>query len=138
MRTDCRPLAAAIPAACSDLATDSAYRCDSANYVATASLSRRLCSSYNYRAVPTVADASVVGLSDSAAEVSAEHKLRFVTDARSAIEHARNQIVRCSVEAATDTADFYYSLHKAGKSPCKSTRFDERAPTWGCFCLSSD
>lgn len=133
----CQPLTAAT-GACP--ATDSAYRSDSANYVAMASSTCHLYSSYNCYVVPLVvnvlvADASVADPSGPA--VSAGHKLHFAT-VRSAIGHARNRISRCSVETTMDIADFDYSSYMAGKNPCNSIRSDERAPIWECFCLSSD
>lgn len=62
--------------------------------------------------------------SGSAVEVSAERKLHFAT-ARSAIEHARNRILHCSVEVAMDTVDFDCSSCKVGKNLCNLTQFDE-------------
>lgn len=144
MHIDCpyyQLLAAASPATRFDPAIDPVYQCDSANYVATTSSLRRLCSSYNSYVMPSVvdvlvadvlvadvmvADASVADLSGSVvARVSAGYKLHFATDAHSAIEHARNWISHYFVEAATDTADFDYSSYRAEKNPCNSARSDE-------------
>ena len=142
----CRLLAVAFPATCFDPATDLTYRYDSANYVVMISLLCRLCSSYNCYASPSVVDVLMVGVSmvdvmvvdpsgSVAARVFAEYKLHLTTDAHSAIEHAHNWISRCFVEAATNTADFDYSLRRAGKNPCNSTQSDEQIPIWEYFCL---
>lgn len=158
---DCRLLAVAFPATWFDPATDLEYRYDSANYVAMVSLLCRLYSNYNCYVLPSVVDVLVVGVSVVgvsvvdvlvvdvlmvnamvvdpsgfvAARVFAEYKLHLTTDVRSAIEHARNWISRCSVEA-TDTADFDYNSRRAGKNPCNSTQSDKQTPTWECFCLT--